>query len=51
MGTIGDKLGLDTGTIVPLLKRMERSRLIAGKRGLQVERRVLYELTPPGQAL
>ena len=51
MGKIGIKLGIDTGTIVPLLKRMEQSGLISKKRDLLDERRVLVELTPAGQAL
>ena len=51
VGKIGAKLGLDTGTTTPLLKRMEQSGLIVKKRDLQDERRVLVELTPAGQAL
>lgn len=51
VGRIGAKLGLDTGTTTPLLKRMEQSGLIAKKRDLLDERRVLVELTPAGQAL
>lgn len=51
MGKVGIRLGLDTGTITPILKRMEQSGLIARKRDMQDERRVLVELTPAGQAL
>ena len=51
VGKIGAKLGLNTGTTTPLLKRMEQSGLIAKKRDLLDERRVLVELTPAGQAL
>ncbi len=51
VGKIGAKLGLDTGTTTPLLKRMEQSGLIAKKRDMLDERRVLVELTPAGQAL
>ena len=51
VGEIGAKLGLDTGTITPLLRRMEQSGLIAKKRDLLDDRRVLVELTPAGQAL
>ena len=50
-GKIGAKLGLDTGTTTPLLKRMEQSGLIARKSDLLDKRRVLVELTPAGQAL
>ena len=51
VGRIGAKLGLDTGTTTPLLKRMEQSGLIVKKRDILDERRVLVELTPAGQAL
>lgn len=51
VGKIGAKLGLDTGTTTPLLKRMEQSGLIARKSDLLDKRRVLVELTPAGQAL
>ena len=51
VGKIGSKLGLDTSTITPILKRMEQSGLIARKRDMQDERRVIVELTPAGQAL
>ena len=51
VGKIGAKLGLDTGTTTPLLKRMEQSGLIARKRDPLDKRRVLVELTPAGQAL
>ena len=51
VGKVGIRLGLDTGTITPILKRMEQSGLIARKRDMQDERRVLVELTPAGQAL
>ena len=51
VGKIGAKLGLDTGTTTPLLKRMEQSGLIVKRRDLLDERRVLVKLTPAGQAL
>ena len=51
VGKIDAKLGLDTGTTTPLLKRMEQSGLISKRRDLQDERRVLVELTPAGHAL
>ena len=51
VGKVGIRLGLDTGTITPILKRMEQSGLIARKRDMQDERRVLVELTPTGQSL
>ena len=51
VGKIGAKLGLDTGTTTPLLKRMEQSGLIARRSDPLDRRRVLVELTPAGQAL
>ncbi|WP_042251205.1 MarR family winged helix-turn-helix transcriptional regulator, partial [Paracoccus sp. PAMC 22219] len=51
VGKIGAKLGLDTGTTTPLLKRMEQSGLIAKKRDPLDERRVVVELTLAIQAL
>ena len=51
VGKIGAKLGLDTGTTTPLLKRMEQSGLITRKSDLLDKRRVLVKLTSAGQAL
>ena len=51
VGELGTKLGMDTGTITPLLKRLERSGLITRQRDAQDERRVLVELTSSGEAL
>jgi len=51
VGELGAKLGMDTGTITPLLKRLEQSGLITRRRDVQDERRVLVELTRSGEAL
>jgi len=51
VGELGTKLGMDTGTITPLLKRLEQADLITRRRDAQDERRVLVELTFSGQAL
>lgn len=51
VGELGMKLGMDTGTITPLLKRMEHLGQITRKRDRQDERRVFVELTPAGIAL
>lgn len=51
VGELGTKLGMDTGTITPLLKRLERSDLITRRRDARDERRVLVELSPRGEAL
>jgi DNA-binding MarR family transcriptional regulator len=48
---IGEKLFLDSGTLTPLLKRMEAANLIKRTRSTQDERQVLIALTPHGHAL
>ena len=51
VGELGTKLGMDTGTITPLLKRLEQSGMITRRRDAQDERRVLVDLTPAGEGL
>jgi len=48
---IGEKLFLDSGTLTPLLKRLEAQGLINRTRSTEDERQVLIALTPKGQAL
>ena len=48
---IGEKLFLDSGTLTPLLKRLEAQGLIKRTRSTEDERQVLIALTPKGQAL
>ncbi|MGY3619671.1 MarR family winged helix-turn-helix transcriptional regulator [Bradyrhizobium sp. USDA 10063] len=48
---IGERLFLDSGTLTPLLKRLETAQLIKRTRGTEDERQVLIALTPQGQAL
>lgn len=48
---IGEKLFLDSGTLTPLLKRMEAADLVKRTRSTQDERQVLIALTPQGHAL
>ncbi|WP_186419404.1 MarR family transcriptional regulator [Bosea sp. CS1GBMeth4] len=48
---IGERLMLDSGTLTPLLKRLEASGLILRKRGREDERQVLVELTAAGRNL
>jgi DNA-binding MarR family transcriptional regulator len=48
---IGEKLFLDSGTLTPLLKRMEAADLIKRTRNTEDERQVLIALTPHGHAL
>src|ERR1700747_1548941 len=49
--TIGARLFLDSGTLTPLLKRLEAAQLIKRSRSSEDERQVLIALTPQGQAL
>ena len=48
---IGDRLFLDSGTLTPLLKRLETAELIKRTRSTEDERQVLIALTSRGQAL
>ncbi|MGG1616926.1 MarR family winged helix-turn-helix transcriptional regulator [Paenibacillus sp. NRS-1782] len=48
---LGEALYLDSGTLTPLLKRLQNAGLIDRKRSTQDERKVLISLTPEGSAL
>ena len=48
---LGERLCLDSGTLTPLLKRLEGSGLIARIRDVQDERRVHISLTAAGRRL
>lgn len=48
---IGQRLALDSGTLTPLLKRLEAAGLIARLRAVQDERRVHVTLTAAGRRL
>jgi DNA-binding MarR family transcriptional regulator len=48
---IGERLFLDSGTLTPLLKRLEAAHLIRRSRSSEDERQVLVALTAQGQAL
>lgn len=48
---LGERLALDSGTLTPLLKRLETSGLVQRLRDTADERRVLLQLTPAGRAL
>jgi DNA-binding MarR family transcriptional regulator len=48
---IGERLQLDSGTLTPLLKRLEASGLVQRLRDSADERRVLLQLTREGRAL
>ncbi|QQZ60353.1 MarR family transcriptional regulator [Paenibacillus sonchi] len=48
---LGEALFLDSGTLTPLLKRLQAAGLILRERSLQDERKVLISLTEQGRAL
>src|SRR4029453_14885562 len=48
---LGERLSLDSGTLTPLLKRMESAGLIARIRAIEDERRVHITLTAAGRKL
>jgi len=51
VGEVGQELGMDNGTLTPLLKRLESAGLVTRTRDQQDERRVLIDLTEAGEAL
>lgn len=50
-GELGRKVFLDSGTLAPLLKRMEKQGLITRVRPETNERKLFIELTAEGEAL
>lgn len=48
---IGDRLNLDSGTLTPLLKRLEAAALVTRRRDIQDERQVRIGLTERGREL
>src|SRR5689334_22999726 len=48
---IGERLFLDSGTLTPLLKRLEAAHLIKRTRSSEDERQVLIALTAKGESL
>lgn len=51
VGDLGHTLGMDAGTITPLLKRLAASGMVTRTRDAADERRVLIDLTPAGEAI
>jgi DNA-binding MarR family transcriptional regulator len=49
--TIGEQLDLDSGTLSPLLKRLEQNGLIKRTRDSRDERQVIVTLTPKGRSM
>ena len=48
---LGERLSLDSGTLTPLLKRLQTAGLLQRLRDTRDERRVLLQLTPAGRKL
>ena len=48
---LGEKLGLDSGTLSPLLKRLEQAGYVERRRDTVDERQVFITLTDPGRAM
>lgn len=48
---LGERLLLDSGTLTPLLKRLDQLQLVQRRRSLEDEREVHLALTPQGLAL
>ncbi|WP_020605709.1 MarR family winged helix-turn-helix transcriptional regulator [Spirosoma spitsbergense] len=51
VSAIGDRLLLDSGTLTPLLKRLEQKELVSRTRNMADERQVSIQLTDTGRAL
>jgi DNA-binding MarR family transcriptional regulator len=51
VSTLGDKLALDSGTLTPLLKRLEAQGQLSRERDSVDERRVMVRLTDAGRKL
>lgn len=48
---LGSALYLDSGTLTPLLKKLEHQGLIERRRGTEDERSLIISLTPKGESL
>lgn len=48
---IGEKLNLDSGTLTPLLKRLEQRKIVTRTRSERDERTVIISLTTEGKTL
>ena len=51
VGRLGERLQLDSGTLSPLLKRLEANGFVRRERSLDDERSVRVTLTPAGRRL
>jgi DNA-binding MarR family transcriptional regulator len=51
VGELGSRLGMDTGTITPLLKRLQAAGMVTRTRDVHDERRVLIDLTEASRTI
>ena len=51
VGELGERLSLDSGTLSPLIRRMQTAGLVTRERAADDERRVTVHLTDAGRAL
>jgi MarR family transcriptional regulator, organic hydroperoxide resistance regulator len=51
VGSIADRLALESSTVTPLVKRLEAASLVTRTRRQDDERRVIVSLTPSGREL
>lgn len=51
VGALGERLALDSGTLTPLLKRLQAQGVVDRERDARDERRVIVRLTAEGRAL
>jgi DNA-binding MarR family transcriptional regulator len=51
VGELGARLGMDTGTLTPLLKRLQAAGMVTRTRDVNDERRVLIDLTEASRAI
>jgi DNA-binding MarR family transcriptional regulator len=51
VGELGSQLGMDTGTLTPLLKRLQVAGMVTRERDSNDERRVMVDLTDASRAI
>lgn len=51
VSALGERLYLDSGTLTPLLKRLEKAGFVTRERNQKDERQVLIHVTPEGKTL
>ena len=51
VGELGTRLGMDTGTLTPLLKRLQVAGMVTRTRDVNDERRVLVDLSEASRAI